>query len=53
MWELIDPIMGLCCNKNVSLALDADLVLLVIDTQNAEFFRLTFEVRRRISQIRV
>ena len=30
--ELIDPVMGISYNKNVGLALDADLALLIVDT---------------------
>jgi len=46
--------MGVCYNRNAGFELDADLALLVVDraSQNAELLRLTFEVRRRVSQTR-
>ena len=54
-WELIDPVMGVCNNRNAGLTLDADLALLVVDADfsNTELLRLVFEVRRRVSQTRL
>ena len=34
--ELIDPVMGVCYNRNVGLVLDADLALLVVDAGVSE-----------------
>ena len=34
--ELIDLVVGVCCNRNAGLALDADLALLVVDTGVSE-----------------
>jgi len=42
--ELIDPIMGVCYNRNTGLAIDADLALLVVDAGVSE---------REVAQARV
>ena len=34
--ELIELVMGVCYNRNVGLALDADLILLVVDAGISE-----------------
>ena len=34
--KLIDPVMGVCYNRNAGLALDADLELLVVDAGVSE-----------------
>ena len=47
--------MKVCYNKNVGLALDADLALLVVDADvsNAKLLKLVFDVRLRVSQTRM
>ena len=53
--ELINPVMGVSYNRSAGLALDADLVVLVIDVGvlEVELLRLTFAMRREVSQTRV